>query len=271
MSRLGIIAGGGGLPRTLVEACRKQERPFFVLGFRGQTDPELVQEDLHGWTRLGATDEAIRILKENSVDTVVMAGYIRRPSILELKPDWRTVQIFARLGAAAFGDDALLRAVADELEKDGFKVIGAHEVDPALITPEGILGKTALTPLNRSDIEHGIRITKTLGQMDTGQAAVVQQGIVLGLEAVEGTDALLARCRNLRRKGPGGVLVKSCKPQQDRRLDLPAIGLKTVRNAYKAGLSGIAVEAGASFLIDRKEVIEAADSLGLFIQGFKAS
>lgn len=269
MSRLGIIAGGGGLPAKLIEACRRDQRPFFVLGLKGQTDGAILNGTSHAWSRLGATTEAISILKSNGVDTLVMAGAIRRPTLSELKPDLRTIQVFAKLGLKAFGDDALLRTVAQELEKDGFKVIGAHEIEPGLVSPEGVLGKVQPSAEHRQDVEFGITVAKTLGKLDVGQACVVQQGIVLGLEAIEGTDALLQRCGKLRRKGRGGVLVKACKPQQDRRIDLPAVGLRTVRRAYEAGLEGIALEAGAALLLDRDEVVAAADKLGMFIEGFK--
>lgn len=269
MSRLGIIAGGGGLPKKLIDACRRDDRPFFVLGFKGQTDKTTLDGTDHAWSRLGATNEAVAILKSHGVDTLVMAGNIRRPSIAEMKPDLRTLQVLTRLGFAALGDDRLLKAVASEMEKDGFTVVGAHEVEPALLTPEGVLGGIHVPNEARVDIEFGIIVTKTLGRLDVGQAAVVQSGIVLGIEAVEGTDALLERCRGLRRKGRGGVLVKSCKPQQDKRLDLPAVGLRTVRKAFEAGLEGIAVESGNSLMLDREEVIAAADKLGLYIVGFR--
>jgi UDP-2,3-diacylglucosamine hydrolase len=270
MARLGIIAGGGGLPRKLIDTCKREGRNFFVLAFKGQTDPALVEGIPHFWAKLGATGSAISILKKENVDTLVMAGAIRRPSLAELKPDWRTIQIFARLGAKAFGDDALLRAIADEIESNGFKVVGAHEVAPEIITPAGILGKRKPDAGHAEDMDIAIRTAKTLGALDIGQAAIVQQGIVLGVEAVEGTDALIARCRILKRKGRGGVLVKSCKPQQDQRLDLPTIGMRTVRNAFEAGLEGIAVEAGASIILDRENVVDAADKLGIFIAGFNA-
>ena len=156
------------------------------------------------------------------------------------------------------------------MEKDGFTIIGAHEVEPGLITAEGVLGEISVSAEARADIDFGITVTRTLGKLDIGQAAVVQQGIVLGLEAVEGTDALLTRCRDLKRKGRGGVLVKSCKPQQDRRIDLPTVGLRTVTRAFEAGLEGIAVEAGASLMLDREAVISAANKLGLFVIGFRA-
>ena len=268
MSRLGIIAGRGNLPRQLIEACRVNQRDFFVLGLKGQTEPATVANTDHAWTRLGAAEEGFKILKSKGVDTLVMAGSIRRPSLAEMRPDFRTLQVFAKLGMAAFGDDTLLSAVTQELEKEGFSIIGAHEVDPHLLTPEGVLGSLAVPNDSKSDVEFGIIVTKTLGRLDVGQAAIVQQGIVLGIEALEGTDALIDRCRTLRRKGRGGVLVKSCKPQQDRRVDLPTIGVRTLRKAYEASLSGIAVEAGASLLLDRAAVIDAADKLGLFIVGF---
>lgn len=271
MSRLGIIAGGGGLPAKLIEACRRDSRPFFVLGLKGQTDQKILRDTSHAWSRVGATTESISILKSNGVDTLVMAGAIRRPTLSELRPDFRTIQVFARLGLRALGDDALLRTVAQELEKDGFRVVGAHEIEPGLIAPEGVLGKVSPTADHRADVDFGVKVARELGRLDVGQGCIVQQGIVLGLEAVEGTDALIDRCRGLRRKGRGGVLVKSCKPQQDRRMDLPSIGLRTVRKAFEAGLEGIAIEAGASLLLDREEVVMAADKLGLFILGFKGT
>jgi DUF1009 family protein len=269
MSRLGIIAGGGALPKQLIEACKRDNRAFFVLGLKGQTDAAIMPGNPHGWSKLGATNHAIELLKENGVTEVVMAGSVRRPTLTELKPDFRTLQVFARLGARALGDDALLGAVAGELEKDGLKVIGAHQIEPALLTPEGVLGSVVPTTENKADMDFGITVTRALGQLDVGQGAVVQQGIVLGIEAVEGTDALLERCKKLRRKGRGGVLVKSCKPQQDQRFDLPTMGLRTVRKAFEAGLTGIAIEAGNSLLLDRAAVADAADRLGLFIIGFQ--
>lgn len=271
MARLGIIAGGGGLPQKLINACQRDKQPFFVLALKGQADDVLLKDMPHAWVSLGATDASIKILKENDVDRIVMAGSVRRPGLFDIKPDLRTIQLFMKLGKKAFGDDVLLRAIADLLEQEGFVVIGAHEVEPNLITPKGILGKIQPQPESRADVEFGIILTKALGHLDVGQAAVVQQGVTLGVEAIEGTDSLLDRCLHLKRKGHGGVLVKSCKPQQDRRFDLPAVGIRTVRKVYQAGLAGIAIEAGASFLLDREEVIDAADKLGLFIMGYDAN
>jgi DUF1009 family protein len=268
MSRLGIIAGAGGLPRQLVDACQLQGRDFYILGLERQTDPLLVKGLDHGWTRLGALAQGIDLLKSGGVDTLVLAGGVRRPSLPELKPDWRTMKVFMRLGGAAFGDDTLLKAVRDELQAEGFDFIGAHEILPELLTPARVLGRVQPQTQDDKDIDFAIHITKTLGVLDVGQSAVVQQGISLAVEAIEGTDALLQRVRGLKRKGGGGVLVKSCKPQQDKRFDLPTIGPKTVARAAEAGLSGIAVEAGASLIVEREKTIAAADACGLFIKGF---
>lgn len=270
MARLGIIAGGGGLPVKLVEACKRSGRDYFVLALHGQADADVVQNSSHDWVHIGATNRAMEILRDKGVDQVVLAGSIRRPWLLSIRPDLRTLKVLIRLGRKVLGDDVMLRAVARELEKEGFKVVGAHEIEPGLITPEGILGKKQPTAEDTKDILLGIETSKQLGKFDVGQAAIVRHGHVVGTETAQGTDALLRQCRNLTAKGAaGGVLVKSCKPQQDKRMDLPAIGPGTIQKAYEAGLAGIAIEAGSSILLDKEETIALADRLGLFVIGFK--
>lgn len=271
MGRVGIIAGGGSLPARLIQACTREHIDYFVLALKGQTDPNLVKNKPHAWVSLGQTQAAISLLKKEQVDRVVLGGAVRRPSLHEMKPDLRTIKAFARLGLKGIGDDTLLRLVRDELEKEGLRIIGAHEIEPSLLTPMGVLTHKKPTVEHNADIAHGAHVARALGALDVGQGAVVQQGIVLGLEAVEGTDALLQRCKSLRRKGRGGILVKMKKPQQDICLDLPAIGLRTVRLAYEAGLEGIAAQAGATLMLEREETIEAANKLGLFIVGIDPS
>lgn len=267
MQKLGIIAGGGSLPRRLSAAAASRGMPAYILGLKGQTDE---QTSPQAWVRMGAAGRAIDLLKAEGVDTLVMAGHVRRPALSELKPDLRTLQLFARLGRRALGDDTLLRAVATELEREGFRIIAPHEIDPTLLSPVGALSGRTPNSEEQQDIRRGIEVARQLGHLDVGQGVVVQQGIVIAVEAVEGTDAMLTRCKALRRRGPAGVLVKACKPQQDKRLDLPTIGLRTLTKAYQAGLAGIAVEAGASLLLDRDEVRATADRLGLFVTGFAA-
>jgi hypothetical protein len=179
----------------------------------------------------------------------------------------RGVRFFAKIGKAALGDDGLLSAVTRELEEEGFRIVAPDAILADLVAARGVYTKSAPDETAERDIARAIEVARGLGRLDVGQAVVVQAGIVLGVEAIEGTDALLARCAGLRRDAPGGVLVKMRKPMQDRRVDLPTIGVETVRGAVVAGLRGIAIEAGGSLVIDRARVVAAADDAGLFVVG----
>lgn len=267
---LGIIAGGGDAPKRLIAACQRFGKTFYVLALEGQTDADIGGEDVPvHWVPLGAAGKARDLAKEKGVTHVVMLGRVRRPSLSELKMDAFTMQKIARIGLNVFGDDGLLGAITREIEAEGFQVLAPHEVFSELLLHEGLLGRHSLPEHAKADIVRGTEVVRALGALDVGQACIVQQGIVLGVEAIEGTDALLRRAGLLKREGPGGVLVKLKKPQQDARFDLPTIGAHTVQEAAAAGLCGIVAEAGASLLIDREEVIKQADALGLFIMGIK--
>lgn len=265
--RLGIVAGCGGLPRHLVECCRAAGRDVFVLALEGAAAASTVEGVPHAWCRLGAAATALALLRENHVTELVLAGGIRRPSLAALRPDWRAAKLFARIGYRALGDDGLLSAVVKELEEEGFRVLGADQLLEDARVPEGPLGRLRPDRQAQADIERGIRVARALGELDVGQAVIVQQGLVLGVEAIEGTDELLRRCATLRRDGLGGVLVKVQKPGQEPRADRPTIGLRTVVLAAETRLRGIAVEADATIVLDRDAVIRAADRAGLFLVG----
>jgi DUF1009 family protein len=266
---LGILAGGGELPRRLIAACRAQARPCFVVAIEGQAEPDTVTDTPHAWAPLGAAGHILDQLRGAGVRDLVLAGKIRRPSLLELKLDAKGAALVARIGLHALGDDGLLRGVVAEFEREGFHVVAAQDVLRSLPAPPGVLGRVAPDDQARLDIARGIQVARALGAADVGQSVVVQQGLVLGVEAIEGTDALLARTAGLRRDGPGGVLIKLAKPAQDRRVDLPTIGVTTVENAAAAGLAGIAVEAGATLVLDLEGVVAAADAAGLFVEGLE--
>ena len=266
--RLGIVAGGGRLPQRLVESCRAAGREVFVLALEGAAEPETVRGVPHAWCRIGAAAMGLALLRENNVTELVLAGGIRRPSLGALRPDWRAAKLFARIGYRTLGDDGLLSAVVSELEQEGFRVLGVDQLLDGEFVAEGPLGKIHPDLQSEADIEHGLRIARAIGTLDIGQAVVVQQGLVLGVEAIEGTDELLRRCAALRREGLGGVLVK---PGQERRADRPTIGLRTVVLAAETGLLGIAIEAEATIVLDRDEVIRAADQAGLFVVGIRRS
>jgi UDP-2,3-diacylglucosamine hydrolase len=269
--RLGIIAGGGALPRRLIECSRDAGRDVFVLAVEGAAEPATVEGVPHAWCRLGAAATGLALLRQNRVTELVLAGGVRRPSLGSLRPDWRAARLFARVGYRALGDDGLLSAVVKELEREGFRVIGADQLLDRALVSEGPLGRFRPDPQAQADIERGLRVARTLGALDVGQAVIVQQGLVLGVEAIEGTDELLRRCAALRREALGGVLVKVEKPGQEPRADRPTIGLRTVGLAAETGLRGIAVEANATIVLDRDEVVRAADSAGLFLVGIGRS
>jgi UDP-2,3-diacylglucosamine hydrolase len=268
---LGILAGGGTLPRRVAEAAAAQGRPVFIVAFAGQFDPATVEGFPHIALRIGEAGRIIAEMRKAGVVDLVMAGGVRRPSISELGLDWRGVQLFARIGARALGDDGLLAAIGQELEREGFRLMGVSEILAGGVIPAGLMGHHQPDEQGRADIAHGFEVARALGAVDIGQAVVVQQGLVLGVEAIEGTDALLRRVGPLKREGPGGVLVKVAKPQQDRRIDLPTIGPATVRLAAEAGLRGIAVEAGVTILLDQTEAVAAADAAGLFLIAIEPS
>lgn len=268
--KLGILAGEGDLPQLLVDACKQEGREYFIIGFDGAASPTLLEGEPHARVRLGAIGESLGILKREKVGELVMAGRLKRPSLAALKPDAGGAKLLAKVGGKFFaGDNSLLAAVVSYLEDEGFTVIGADDILSHLLAPKGLIGRVPPPKDAGHDIETGVKIAHAIGELDIGQAVVIQQGYVLGVEAAEGTDALIERCGELKRPIPyGGVLVKVKKPSQERRVDLPTIGVATVEAVARAGLSGIAVEAEGALVIDRKGVALKAEALGIFVVGF---
>lgn len=269
LPKLGIIAGGGTLPARLASAAQTAGRAVFVVKLDRHADDSELDQYPGITARLGAAARILDAMRDNACQDVVLAGKVARPTFTAIRPDWRAAKLLMKVGMKALGDDGLLRLVGQELEREGFRLVGAHEILTDLAVSEGVLGTIKPDDQALSDAKHGLRVARILGQADVGQGCVVQQGLVLALEAIEGTDEMVRRSANYRRDGVGGVLVKSSKPQQDKRLDLPAIGLTTVEEAHKAGLRGIALLAGGTMIIDRSAVIERADRLGMFVIGIR--
>ncbi|HVB16925.1 MAG TPA: UDP-2,3-diacylglucosamine diphosphatase LpxI [Stellaceae bacterium] len=270
-SPLGIIAGSGGLPGRIIESCRDAGRAVFVLALDGEADRATVEAVPHAWCRIGNAASVLDMLRAAGVSELVLAGGVRRPSLAALRPDWRATKFLARVGYRALGDDGLLSAIVKELEREGFHVVGADQLLDEATLPEGTLGGVQPSADDLADIARGMRLARAIGALDIGQSVVVQRGLVLGVEAIEGTDGLLQRVAALRRPGPGGVLVKAEKPGQERRVDRPTIGPQTVTLAAASGLCGIAAEAGATLVLDRAEMIRLADAAGLFVVGVRPS
>ncbi len=274
---IGLFAGRGELPLKIIAHCQEQGQPLFLIAFEGQTDPEFVNQQQshvkgHLWTHFGAVGKTLRYLKANKVTHIVMAGSMHRPSLSELKLDWKGTQWFTKMGLAkmglkASGDDGLLSSIVRLLKSEGLNVVSATDILDNLLAPKGVMGRHQPEEADWQDITKGKKIAHLLGVGDIGQAVVVQQGLVLGVEAIEGTESLLARCAQLRREGRGGVLVKMAKPEQSRAVDLPTIGVATIHQAQAAGLRGVAVESGSTQILDQKAVIKAADAAGLYLVG----
>lgn len=268
--KLGIVAGAGVLPRRLAEAAGAP----FVVRLAGIADEDF-SPFANAECGIAEVGKTIRLLKDAGCDAVVLAGVVRRPDFSSLKPDWRGAALLPRvIAAAAKGDGAMLSVLVETLEGEGFRVIGAEEVFDELAAPAGAIGSHAPSEENWSDIRKGAAIVNALGPFDVGQAAVVASGHTLAIEAAEGTDRMLERCAALPASARGGekrngVLVKRPKPGQELRVDLPTIGVETVRRADAAGLSGIAVQAGRALLIDREAIAREADARGVFVFGFQ--
>ena len=270
--KIGIIAGGGELPRRIIAACQKNGQDFHVIAFKDQTDKQTTENitDKCNWLRLGAIGGAIDILKKQNCKELVMGGKINRPGFTSLLPDLRTAKFFLKTGAMAMGDDGLLSTIVKTLEEDeGFRIIGVHNVLPELLAPDGVLGNVSPNEAEMKDIKTAVHAALDLGRKDLGQGAVVSGGNIIALEEKDGTDAMLARVAELGISG--GVLVKVVKPGQERRVDLPTIGIETVEGVVKANLSGIGIESGGAIIVDRELVVEAANSLGIFIIGLNIS
>lgn len=272
MHTLGIIAGGGELPHRLVEHCRSEKRPYVVARIRGMADGTLSTHP-GGEVGIGEIGKLIDLFHAHGVKAVCMVGIVRRPNFQTLKVDGRGLRLLPKVIAAARqGDDALLRVVMGEFEREGFVIEGAEAANRNLTLPLGPLGKYGIG-LHSEDVDKAIQIARIMGQNDIGQGAVVCRGLVLAVEAQEGTDGLLHRVQSLpvavrgSRQDRVGVLAKWPKPIQDRRVDLPTIGVKTVKDAARAGLAGIVGEAGATLVLNPARVKRLADKLGVFVVG----
>lgn len=270
---LGIVAGGGAFPAAVAEAARAQGREVTLFLMQGFADPALERYP-HMWFRLGSLGRVAARARALGVRDVVMVGTLTRPRLRDLGLDWTMIRLLPRIaGLFRGGDNHLLSGVLGLVAEQGFNLVGAHEAAPDLLLPEGVLGARAPSDIARADIARGLDVIRTLGPFDVGQAVIVVEGFVAAVEAAEGTDQMLRRYGEMRSTGRlrfaagKGVLVKAPKPGQDRRVDLPSLGPKTVEQAAAAGLAGIAFEAGGAIVPEVQALVAAADAAGLFVVG----
>ncbi|MBR9835321.1 MAG: UDP-2,3-diacylglucosamine diphosphatase LpxI [Alphaproteobacteria bacterium] len=271
---LGIIAGLGQLPVQVAEAAVGRGQGVYVVRLKGFVEPALdpFPGEIIGLAEIG---KVIKAFQKAGCKQVCFAGIVKRPDFSALKPDMKGISLLPKVVAAARrGDDALLRVLVDTFEAEGFTVIGAEQAGGQILAGAGLIAGRTPDDAEMADLRKGALIAAESGRLDIGQGAIVCNGLVLCVEAQEGTDAMLKRCAELDASVRGsaearaGVLVKRPKPIQERRIDLPTIGLRTVEAAAAAGLAGIGVEAGGVLIVGQPQVSERAEQLGLFLFGF---
>lgn len=274
MAPLGIIAGLGDLPVQVAQAATERGQGVFVLRMKGFEEPALASYPgtVAGVAEIG---KAIKELKQAGCQQVCFAGIVKRPDFQSLKPDLKGISLLPKaISAAREGDDALLSFMINVFESEGFDVIGADQAAQSLTVDAGMLAGAEPTDQHLEDLKKAAQVATEMGRLDIGQGAIVAYGLVLCVEAQEGTDEMLRRCADLPSQIRGssatraGVLVKRPKPQQERRIDLPTIGITTVELAAEAGLAGIGFEAEGALIINAEQVKERAEALGLFLYGF---
>lgn len=274
MAQLGILAGLGDLPVQVAQAATARGQGVYILRLKGFVEPKLADYagEIVGIAEIGKIFKALR---KAGCEDVCFAGIIKRPDFAALKPDLKGVSLLPKvLNAARKGDDALLRTLVETFESEGFRVIGADEAAGNLRANAGLIAGPDTMAAHMDDLRKAAKIASESGRLDIGQGAIVCDGLVLCVEAQEGTDRMLRRCADLDAELLGtptnrrGVLVKRPKPIQERRIDLPAIGVRTVEGAAAAGLAGIGFEAHGALLLDEAAVRAKADELGLFLYGF---
>lgn len=271
---LAIICGGGSLPGAVADAVARQGGRPVMFGITGWADAAVVERHAHHWIALGQAGRFFRLARAENCRDLLFIGTVLRPPVTALRLDWQTIRLMPRvLRFFRGGDDKLLSGVAGIAESGGLRVVGVKDVAPEVLVPQGVLGRHQPSARDRADIARAFAVIAALGPFDVGQAAVVANNNVLGVEAAEGTDELLNRIAALRQldrvTAPlgTGVLVKAPKPGQDHRFDLPSIGPRTVENVARAGLAGLAVAAGSTMVAEAEATMAAADRAGIFVVG----
>jgi UDP-2,3-diacylglucosamine hydrolase len=276
-SPIGLIAAGGAMPFAVADSLAARGIDPVVFALKGACDPVQTARFRHHWIHLGQVGRAVKLFRSEGCRDLVFIGSLVRPALSEIRLDWGTLKVIKQvLASFRGGDDHLLSGIGRMLERDGFRMVGIKDVAPDLLMPEGAMTRAAPDARAAADIARGREVLRALGPFDIGQAAVVIDGHVVGVEDVEGTDGLLARIAQLRAQGRiraaagRGVLVKAPKSEQDLRFDLPTVGPRTVEGAVKAGLAGVAVAAGNAVVAEPQAMIDAADAAGLFVTGMGA-
>jgi UDP-2,3-diacylglucosamine hydrolase len=276
-SPVGLIAGGGVMPFAVANSLTARGIDSVMFALKGACDPKAAERFRHHWISVGQFGRAERLFRAENCRDLIFIGTLVRPALSEIRLDWKTLRVIGQVWTAfRGGDDHLLSSIGRILEQDGFRLVGIKDVAPDLLMPEGCVTRRMPDKDAEADIARGQDVLRAIGPFDVGQAVVVIDGHVVGVEDIEGTDGLLARIARLRSEGrirapaARGVLVKAPKSGQDLRFDLPTVGPRTVEGAAAASLAGIAVAAGNTIAAEPQAMIEFADANGLFVTGLPA-
>jgi DUF1009 family protein len=271
---VGLIAGGGVMPFAVADSLTARGIDTVVFALKGACDPLAAGRFRHHWISVGQLGRAEKLFRAENCQNLIFIGTLVRPALSEIRLDWGTLRVLGRVWAAfRGGDDHLLSGIGRILEQDGFRMMGIKDVAPELLMPEGCVTLKSPDENAVADIARGREVLRALSPFDIGQAVIVIDGHVVGVEDIEGTDGLLARVARLRAEGrirakaARGVLVKAPKNGQDLRFDLPTVGSRTVEGAKAASLAGIAIIAGNTVVVEPQAMVEAADAAGLFVTG----
>jgi UDP-2,3-diacylglucosamine hydrolase len=256
--RIGLIAGGGQFPLLFAKKAAQKGITVVGAGFFSETDPDLAEEvDPFQWLYLGQVSKLVKFFKHHDVHQAVMLGTICKTNIFtDIRPDLKALAFIAKTGYSH--DNTILSAFADLMQELGIEIKPSTFLLPELVSPAGCWTRRSLDRAEKKDAYQGWKVAKAIGRLDIGQCIVISNGTVLAVEAIEGTDAAIAR-GGLLAKGIGAVVVKLSKPQQDLRFDLPSSGCDTIRTMVKAGATVLILEAGKSLAFDRQQMIDLAD------------
>lgn len=260
---LGIFAGRGALPMMLIEECQKNDRPFALFLLQGEDYKIDYSQFNPTFLAYGEIEKFLATLRQENVKELVFIGGVTKPNFSDIKVDKTAALLLAKILAnKILGDDAVLKTVLKFFEKEGFKIVGIETLLDCVVSKKAVLTKVQPSKENLEDIALGAKAIKYFSKFDVGQSLVVAQKQIIAVEALEGTDAMISRCKDLRQNS---VLVKMKKKNQSGKADLPTIGVETIRNCAASGIDGIAVQAGSTLILQKDEVIKTADEFGLFL------
>ena len=267
--KVGLIAGDGSFPLEVAKSISQKNKEIFIIAIKGSASKD-IERYPHLWIRIGQIGKAIRALKENNCKELILIGGVKKPNVWLLRPDFGALKLFFKLIILPIkGDASILKALLNFLEKDNnFKVVGAEKYISYLLMSKGLIAGEKINEQANIDIDIAVENCKNIGSKDIGQACVVVNGQIIASEDSSGTDKMLRGIISKEiRFHNEGVLVKLAKPIQDRRVDLPAIGIQTIKLAKEIGLCGIAIEEKSSFISNKERVIKFANKNNIFIFG----